>query len=145
MQLSPLRNPWNLATFGPITFELKVGNIVTQTCSGVTQTVTEMNTPANLAFSFSSLGTYTISTTYANQAFFFYVRNPVPSASGQMVVAHTDGVILTFSGAATGINKIILTTGVITQDYTQGGFIRVLGLSIMTPPSSRPFTLTLTT
>ena len=29
-EMSPLRNPWNLAAFGPIRYELKVGSIVSQ-------------------------------------------------------------------------------------------------------------------
>ena len=105
-----------------------------------------MNTPVNIIFSFDSQSSYTISQTYSNQAFFFYVRNPVPLSSGQIVVAYTDRTSVTYTGTSTvSGNSIILSSGVITSDYTQGSFIRVLGLTITAPPSSRPFTLTITT
>lgn len=104
-----------------------------------------MNSPVNLIFSFDSQGPYTISNSYTNQAFFFYVRNPVPLASGRIVVAYTDRTSVSLTGATTEGNSIIMTSGVITADYTVGGFIRVLGMTINAPPSSRPFTLTITT
>jgi hypothetical protein len=77
LEITPLRNPWNLYPFGPVTYQLINSGIVTQNCTGFTLTMTTPNTFPTVIFSLPT--TPTLNTNYANMMVRLNIREPFPS------------------------------------------------------------------
>jgi hypothetical protein len=73
--MSPLKNPFSLAPFSPIIFEIYyTGVIVTQKCSGITHSVSQPNTFRSISFNIANLA---ISTTNTNFTLTLGITNPL--------------------------------------------------------------------
>jgi hypothetical protein len=87
--LGNLYNPWSLSPFSPISYQLyntqNGVTRVTQSCSGLSQTNTAMNTFT----SFSVTATLTTISAVGNfKLLSFTTKNPIPVTGGQLRVCH---------------------------------------------------------
>lgn len=85
--ISSLLNPWSLYPFSPISFQLfnnQNGIKLTQSCSGISQTTTALNTFTS--FTISSSFFTTINAVVSNRPISFKNANPIPSSGGQLRV-----------------------------------------------------------
>lgn len=149
---SPIRNPWSLAPFGPITYELQIFDstsstyITSQSCTNMYQTVTRMNTPT---VQFNINGTLAISTTYTSKLARLTIKEPFPASTGQFVITFPSSVQILYPSNAfsnTVTSTSIIFSGVVASDQiVPGSVLSISGLTVITPPSSRSFTITIST
>lgn len=149
--ISSLANPWSTSPFGPITFSLvstsNSQEYVSQTCSSILQTTTLLGALQSFRFSYSRV---------IGQSFFFRngwfkITNPLPSQGGEVHITLSGGISLTYTGSfnptlgsATNSSYLVLDT--FQSDYYPNSNISLFAkFSGQMPPSSRPFTITVTT
>lgn len=85
--IGSILNPWSTYPFGPITYNLiytDSGNsYVTQTCSGISQTTTTLNSLVSFGITFFSF----ISFSSTSKNGWFKITDPLPSSGGQLYVS----------------------------------------------------------
>jgi hypothetical protein len=110
-----------------------------------------MNTPMGVQFNINT--TLRISTTYFSKMAKVTTRLPFP-AVGQVVLSYPSSVQLSFlpNAGLTAVTSTVNQTtnmvfsGAVTSDIVEvGAPISIGGINVVTPPSSRPFNITMTT
>ena len=148
LTITPLRNPWSLYPFGPITFQILNSNIPSQNCSGINLTMTTPNTFTNI-YQFDLPSTPLISTSYDALTLSLTIREPFPASTGYIMISYPDTLGMTFVGSGSvnnPTNTSITLGGLSGTDLTANGSLinMFFSLTIVTPPSSRSFSFTFT-
>lgn len=148
---SGIYNPWSLAPFGPITFELQIFDtykglyVTSQICNNVYQSVTKMST---LASTFNISTNLNISTTYLSKSVKLVTGGPFPAATGQLVLKFPSSVQVTYpytTYPSTSTSTSLTFSSIVSSDQLPGSALSMGGITVVTPPSSRPFAITITT
>lgn len=76
LAINPLRNPWSLYPFGPVTFKLLNSGLVSQNCTGFTLSMSNANSFQNVIFSLPA--SPALNTNYTSQTLQLQIREPFP-------------------------------------------------------------------
>lgn len=102
-----------------------------------------MNVPTSISFTINT--TLAISTSYSGKTARLSIKNPFPS-TGQLRVSFPSSMSMVYVPTTYPVvssNSSLTFSSVQSSDLIGSGTISVPGITVTTPPSSRPFTITI--